>query len=150
MPKRPRWLPDRLLPFWEAPAVDCLRSCLVVEAGGEKYAGMFGVACVIRNRVLLPWWWGDSIHSVVLFKHQISAFWTDYPKLQKKAIRALTQPAVYPDADKAARAIVEEDRPDITGGATHYANMAVCDPRWAKGMVRLCKIGNHTFFGYGN
>jgi hypothetical protein len=45
------------------------------------------------------------------------------------------------------RKVFNENSPDVTKGATHYEAVERYGlPKWAKGMVRTTKIGDHTYF----
>ena len=97
---------------------------IIGEAEGEGYRGMLAVAHAIRNRGTLRGVYGRNA----------------------KRVRAkLYTSVVYTLAKTAWR--VSGIMPDITGGATHWENInAFGKPWWAKKMLRVAKIGSHTFY----
>lgn len=132
------------------------------------------VAHVIKNRVEathLPDTWDDVITARWQFS-SINASWPiaavaadqakkaeplpdSFLKIHKNNI--ITDPTLvsWPNADKdpvfaqcmaVAIGVIDETDSDLTGGATHYANLSVCDPPWAHTLKQLAVIGHHTFF----
>lgn len=142
------WLPERLYPFWPHDEVSLLRALIVGEAEGETYLGKLAVACVVRNRVRAPWWWGHDVRTVILWRHQFSCFWSDYAKREKAMLLALTSPDAYEAAHRAATDVLAGSG-DITDGAMWYFNRAVVTPSWAAHLIRTVRIGHHDFYGYG-
>ena len=45
-----------------------------------------------------------------------------------------------------ADSIIKGMLPDPTLGATHYANLDLCNPAWAQGATLTIKIGRHSFY----
>lgn len=132
------------------------------------------VAHVIDNRVAathLPDTWDDIITARWQFS-SINASWPIADVAQKCAQNGDPLPASFmatyrnyiivdptlvrwPNADKdavfaqcyeVASAVIDGTDPDLTYGATHYANLAVCNPAWAHTLKQLAVIGHHTFF----
>lgn len=117
---------------------------LAQEVRGEPPEGQLAVAHVIKNRVK-DGRWGSTLASVCLWRGQFSGWYVprdpnfayacglqdNDPVLVK--MRAVMQKAL----DEAA---------DPTNGATHYANLSVVDPQWAKDATPCGKFGHHSFF----
>ncbi len=116
------------------------------EARGQGIAGMAAVGCVIRTRAAHPRWWGRDIITVCDAHEQFSCWNADDPN---RALLLAAGPfdPWFPDAEFTARAIITDRQPDITNGATHYANLTECEPAWrAPGLQPTAIIGKHTFF----
>lgn len=115
------------------------------EARGESPEGMLAVACVIRNRVQDPCWWGNDWSGVCTAPKQFSCWW------DRQGIRVRT---VYENDPKFAKcleiaeAVISGRAEDITGGADHYHTGAV-SPSWSKGVTPVKVIGAHRFFKLG-
>ena len=94
---------------------------IIGENDKDGFAGMYAVACAIRNRGTLK-----GVHG-------------RYKKLRN-----------VPDGTimKAARAWhTSEYGRDVTNGATHWENVkAFGKPDWAKDMVVTARIGRHVFY----
>lgn len=136
-------LPPRLLPFSTADTRDLLRALLVGEAATEPRDGQFAILCVVRNRTILR---HQTYHQVVLANSQFSCFWEGFPSRASEMLHALT------DRLSPISTVVEDclaGVPDITDGATNYANLSLCDPSWARHMTQTVKIAAHTFFKDG-
>ena len=113
------------------------------EARGEGAEGMRAVAHVIRNRVLADGI-ADDWDSVIERKWQFSS-------MTAPGDSQLVEWPRKPDASfdlamDIAHKVCEGWDSDLTGGATHYANLSLCDPAWAHTLQQTAKIGNHTFF----
>lgn len=141
----PKWLGSHLHDFYDLGEPDLLSRCIYGEAAGEPMEGKFAVACVVRNRVLTPGWWGNTYKRVILSPSQFSCFNYDSGLLEKMMMKKPVRS--WADCDSAAMDVIVRNLPDITGGATHYFNPDVCDiPPWAHRMVRTCVIGKHHFY----
>jgi hypothetical protein len=115
------------------------------EARGEERSGMEAVACVIRNRVRHPRWWGKDFSSVCLAPSQFSCWNTDDPNLPK--LKAVT------DADpqfKTALAVADAAASgtlvDPTENADSYFAVGSKEPFWTAKATRTCIIGHHAFY----
>lgn len=127
------------------------------EARGEGETGMYAVANVILNRVLVAqrqatknYWWGRDIISVCLKPWQFSCWNHNDPNVKK--IRTLNEDdKIFATAVKIARQIISDEhagaRTDITNGADHYHTKSIM-PRWAKGRVPCAVIGHHLFYKF--
>ena len=129
---------------WEAYFKALLALVIWREARGEGHTGMRAVAHVIRNRVLathLPFQWDDVIEQRLQFS-SITApgdpMLVQWPK----------QPdAQFEDAMQIAESVYNGSDEDPTGGATMYANLHVCSPKWDfSKLTQTAVIGAHTFF----
>lgn len=128
---------------WDDWAKAALALVLWREARGESHDGKRAVAHVIRNRVMashLPDQWEDVIEAKWQFSSMTApgdGMLVQWPK----------QPdAAFEDCMKIAENVFEGIDSDNTNGATHYANLSVCDPTWAHTLKQVAVIGHHTFF----
>lgn len=121
---------------------DLLAKTLQAEAGNQGLGGMMAVGSVIMNRVG-P---GQSISDIILAPGQFSA-WnsvTGYAGGEQGQDMEAIQPSE--DAYAAADAILSGNYDDITGGATHYYNPDISQPKWgASAGGDWTKIGAHLF-----
>lgn len=121
---------------------DLLAKTLQAEAGNQGLGGMMAVGSVIMNRVG-P---GQSISDIILAPGQFSA-WnsvTGYAGGEQGQDMGAIKPSE--DAYAAADAILSGNYADITGGATHYYNPDISQPKWgASAGGDWTKIGAHLF-----
>jgi spore germination cell wall hydrolase CwlJ-like protein len=115
------------------------------EARGEGVAGMTAVACVIRNRVLHPRWWGSSYATVCLRPVQFSCWNSRDPNFAKLTSVTSADPD-YASALLIAVQVASGRQADVTFGADTYANLDECAPAWADPGKITIVIGRHTFF----
>ncbi len=113
------------------------------EARGEGPQGMLAVAWVIANRVKAGIE-GTCALDVVTAKWQFSSLTAPGDAMLIQWPHS-SDPA-WIEACSAATTAMSGSSADPTGGATDYANLAVCDPAWAKVYKRSAVIGHHTFF----
>lgn len=121
------------------------------EARGEGLHGMIAVACVIRNRVSKPCWWGKDIQTVCHRPFQFSCWNPDDPNRKVLvAIEAGAEPkdaAAFADCVRAAELVFIDNMADIVQGATSYCTKAVAKQTyWAQGQTPLVSIGAHNFY----
>lgn len=128
---------------------DLLAKTLMAEAGGEGLEGMLAAGSVINNRVKAGGY-GDGLSGVIMKPGQFSA-WngvTGYAGGEGALDMANMRPSE--DAYRAADMLLSGQYQDQTGGATHYYNPAVANPRWGQRAGGEWKtIGNHVF-GFGD
>jgi len=114
------------------------------EARGEGNEGMRAVAHVIRNRVMathLPDTWDDIIEAKWQFSSMTAPgdpMLVQWPKQPDPTFDSamLIAKSVYTGVDV-----------DNTSGATLYANLAVCSPKWDfSKLIKVSTLGRHTFF----
>lgn len=121
---------------------DLLAKTLQAEAGNQGLGGMLAVGSVISNRLGS----GQSWRDVILAPGQFSA-WnkvTGYAGGEQGQNMAKIKPSE--DAYAAADAILSGNFVDVTGGATHYYNPRISNPKWgARGGGDWQKIGAHLF-----
>lgn len=115
------------------------------EARGEGRRGMEAVACVILNRARNPRWWGNSIAAVCQQPAQFSC-WNRGDPNRAPMLAVTASDERYALAQTVAAHALAGTLDDPTGGADHYANLAVASPRWADPRRRTITIGAHTFF----
>ncbi len=114
-----------------------LAEAIVYEARGEPTKGQIAVAQVILNRKQDPRW-PDKVVDVIKQPHQFS-----YLKDKHKQ-----RPPSQDDWNKArkiAHAVIIGTERNPVGDATHYHATRV-QPKWAKKLQPVAKIGNHIFY----
>jgi hypothetical protein len=121
---------------------DLLAKTLQAEAGNQGLGGMMAVGSVIMNRVGS----GQNLRDIILAPGQFSA-WnsvTGYAGGEQGQDMEAIKPSK--DAYAAADAILSGGYADITGGATHYYNPDISQPKWgASAGGDWTKIGAHLF-----
>lgn len=95
-------------------------SAILGEARGEGYAGMYAVACAIRNRGHLRGVYGAGYD-----------YHRERPEVWQKALNAWENSATGPD---------------VTHGAADWESVDFKRPYWAKNMVQTVRIGKHIFY----
>lgn len=123
--------------------LDYLARTLVREAGGEGEQGMEAVADVIRNR-LQSGRYGSSLQDVVTAPKQFSP-WNPEARGTRADPRLVNTSS---DLYKSALGIgqrVMGGAEDITGGATHFYNPELAQPKWGEGLQDAQMIGHHRF-----
>lgn len=111
---------------------------IIAEAASEGPEGMAAVASVIVNRAKLATaykiahnrdhaLYGDgTLAGACLVPYAFSCWNGKALEIARQALNGLL--------------------PDSTNGATHYANLSLASPEWAKGAKMAAAIGHHTFF----
>jgi len=120
------------------------------EARAEPYVGKIAVAWVIRNRAeadlgkdARPDWWGEGVANVCLAPQQFSC-WNANDLMRPKLLKANS--VHLRDCIQAAWAVLTDEVPDPTHGATHYYADYIAEPKWAKGKAPTTQIGPHKFY----
>lgn len=113
------------------------------EAEGEPFTGKVAVAEVIRNRAKKS---GGTIASVVLKKLQFSGMNAGAAN-RIRSFEIDTENHIVQDCLRAWSEAKAGS--DYTLGATHYFNPSLCNPDWAKKMVKTATIANHDFYKEG-
>ena len=114
------------------------------EARGESTAGRHAVAWVIKNRAARRFR-GATIRDVCLSPKQFSC-WnpTDANRALLEDPRTLLS-ETYKRIEREARAVVQDEVEDPTGGADHYHERSIA-PYWASSMTETARIGHHVFY----
>lgn len=125
---------------------ELLAKTLQAEAGGEGYDGMVAAGSVIMNRVN-GGGYGEGLRGVIMRPGQFSA-WngvTGYAGGEG----AIDMDQIRPTADtyRATDNLLSGQYQDRTGGATHYYNPNVANPKWGQQRAggNWTTIGNHLF-----
>lgn len=121
---------------------ELLARTLEAEAGNQGLGGMIAVGAVIRNRTGS----GQSIRDTILAPGQFSAWnsWTKYAQGAQGQNMAGIRPSA--EAYSAADSVLANDFIDVTGGATHYYNPELANPKWGQsGGGNWKQIGSHVF-----
>lgn len=131
---------------------EVVASCIVAEAGGEGYDGMYAVMCVIKTRAK----GSTNINKyvdVVLKPAQFSIF----NRLTTSQVHAkMKDHPKYAYALQLVHMAESDTLPDITGGSTHYhvyVGKNKVSPSWTapslggsnKKALVMTKIGRHAF-----
>lgn len=120
------------------------------EARGEPIEGQIAVACVIRNRVNEPAWWGNSFEEVCLKSGQFSC-WKE-EKAQLDDLDVCKEPSGR-QCLWVAIGVVYNYLEDITRGADHYLAKWMLDkgvaPKWATTNKWSAEIGHQVFYKIG-
>lgn len=118
------------------------------EARGEPVEGQIAVACVVRNRVNNPKWWGESWRGVMLKAKQFSAFNEGNPnrvKIEAMDFSEGNPGIVVVQLRYIMRGVRYNAIRDNTKGANHYHTNRV-SPKWSKGKDPTAQFGNHKFY----
>jgi hypothetical protein len=122
---------------------ELLARTLQAEAGNQGLSGMLAAGSVIMNRANTSGY-GNGVRGVILKPGQFSAWnsLTGYAGGEQGQdmgnMRAST------DAYAVADRLLAGEYADPTGGATHYYNPAISQPKWGGG-DRWKRIGDHVF-----
>jgi spore germination cell wall hydrolase CwlJ-like protein len=121
----------------------CLAEALYFEARGETVKGQFAVAEVILNRVKSARF-PDSLCGVIRQgtgrKYQCQFTYTCDGRKE-----VIAEPKAFERVSKVARAAMDGQSGDLTGGATHYHTTSV-RPSWARVYKQTARIGVHVFY----
>src|SRR6266403_6173819 len=104
--------------------IDLLTACIWAEARGEPLLGKVAVCNVVQNRMAH----GKTEHDVILAPRQFS--WTDPADPNYHAVLECVAPGATPGAPWETAALIARlglagCLQDVTGGATHYLNVAL-------------------------
>lgn len=134
------------------------------EARGEPLIGMVAVSWVILNRVLIdlwgdqkPDWWGEGIEQVCKkpFAFTCHSELAENRRNREAMEAATVTDPVFLTCQAAFTAVIASVRgpsfgpdygKDPTLGSTHYFVTGSPEPKWARGKMAACRIGNHSFF----
>ena len=122
---------------------ELLARTLQAEAGNQGLSGMLAAGSVVMNRANTSGY-GNGVRGVILKPGQFSAWnsLTGYAGGEQGQdmgnMRAST------DAYAVADRLLAGKYADPTGGATHYYNPAISQPKWGGG-DRWKRIGDHVF-----
>ena len=113
------------------------------EARGEPVQGRIAVACVVRNRVRRPSWWGRTWREVMLKPYQFSCFNPGDPNFRVVLTVSENDP-LFRECVWIAQGVILGILQDNTDGATHYHRWDR-SPKWGRRMKATVTIGNHVF-----
>ncbi len=105
-----------------------------------------GIANVIVNRTKRPERFGGTIEEVVYAPYQFSGVGSN--EWNKAANNKLTEKeaTIYKQMLSIAHQAVTGKLEDTTGGADHYANLKISNPKFARVYPKTTQIGQHTYF----
>lgn len=124
---------------------DLLAKTLMAEAGNQGIGGMMDVGSVIMNRANTTGY-GDGVRGVIMKPGQFSAWngTTGYAGGEQGQNVDAMQPSA--EIYKAADMLLSGNYNDQTGGATHYYNDAISQPKWgASAGGNWQRRGDHVF-----
>lgn len=122
---------------------ELLARTLQAEAGNQGLSGMLAAGSVIMNRANTSGY-GNGVRGVILKPGQFSAWnsLTGYAGGEQGQDMANMQ--ANADAYAVADRLLAGKYADPTGGATHYYNPAISQPKWGGG-DSWKRIGDHVF-----
>lgn len=118
---------------------ELIASALVLEDVEDGVDGMWGVGCVIQNRVALRH--TDPVYEV-LRKKQFSSMREKDPVFRAKFI---STPSQWRTALNLADGVLAGRLSDITSGATHFCRLGVY-PYWTYKMPCVATIGSLNYY----
>jgi spore germination cell wall hydrolase CwlJ-like protein len=99
--------------------IDLLARTIIGEAASEPVEGKIAVANVVMNRIGAGRF-GGSMQDVLFAKNQFEP-WTN-PETRTRLMNIPTSSPQYQEAVQIATAVINGQVPDVTRGATHFAN----------------------------
>ena len=124
--------------------LDVVARTLYGEARNVDLMGLVAVAWVIRTRVAIGGWWGDTLTGVCRKPKQFSCWNEGDPNRTKVVGARLGDPSFHRCCAVATLVLLGEYE-DPTHRATHYYNPDVVTPGWAEAMETTVVIGRHQF-----
>jgi N-acetylmuramoyl-L-alanine amidase len=109
------------------------------EARGEGRKGMVMAGEATLNRVAsneFP----DNVCDVVYQKYQFS--WVRDKKINKEP----TEEDMWEISLEIAEDLLTDNQVSYDHLATHFVNLKVANPPWTKNLIKVEKVGKHTFF----
>lgn len=124
---------------------ELLAKTLMAEAGGEGLQGMLAAGSVIQNRVANGNY-GKGLRGVIMKPGQFSAWNGVTGYAGGKGAIDMANITPNEEALQAADMLLSGRYEDQTGGATHYYNPSVVEPKWGqRAGGDWTQIGNHVF-----
>ena len=128
---------------------ELLARTIMAEAGNQRDQDMFAVGNVIMNRLRQG---GGTLKNVILSPAQFSP-WNTTTLPDGSLLYAAGKDqgrdmgAIKPSAKayEIADLLLSGEVRDNTGGATHFFNPKISNPKWAEGMSNKTKIGSHVY-----
>ncbi|MEP3113849.1 MAG: cell wall hydrolase [Nisaea sp.] len=122
----------------------CLAAAVYFEARGEPVAGQAAVAQVVLNRVKAPAY--PSTICGVVYQNKKWRNRCQFSFACDGIRDKVTDKKSYAKAAKVAKSVTRgKSWSRVVGSSTHY-HATYVNPRWAKKMKRLTKIGRHIFY----
>jgi spore germination cell wall hydrolase CwlJ-like protein len=105
-----------------------------------------GIANVILNRTKRPERFGGTVTDVVYAPSQFSGIYTD--EWNKAVNKKFTkeEEKIYKEMLQISSMAIKGTLKDTTGGADHYANLKLANPKFSKVYPKTAKMGQHTYF----
>lgn len=144
--ENPHWWAANPLPVSTLKAKEqrCLAEAIYFEARGEPENGQVAVAQVVLNRVKNPAYPNTICKVVYQNKHKRNACQFSFA-CDRVRDRTSVKPA-WDLAKKLSTEIISGKRwLKSVGASTHY-HATYVNPRWARKMKKLSKIGRHVFY----
>lgn len=129
------------------PHVETLARTIIGEARGQSYLDMLAIACVVRERVQRPGWWGRDVAGVCRAPRQFTC-WDDHNRAAVESAHTLPQ---WPLARAAAETAIQHMRDQDVGQLfrqptpdrfpTHYHDHSIDTPNaWGDDLTEI-KVG---------
>ena len=130
--------------------IDALVRTIVAEAGGESDEGQLAVANVILNR-FKDTRYPNDIKRIVLQPYQFSAY-NSKDEGGNDLVNVSPDNPTYKKVKNIVELLLAGKLSDNTGGATHYWNPSIANPKWGGSELAVHKdkgkkIGRHLFAG---
>ena len=131
-------------------SIDALVRTIVAEAGGESDEGQLAVANVILNR-FKDTRYPNDIKRIVLQPYQFSAY-NSKDEGGNDLVNVSPDNPTYKKVKNIVELLLAGKLSDNTGGATHYWNPSIANPKWGGSELAVHKdkgkkIGRHLFAG---
>ena len=124
---------------------ELLARTLQAEAGNQGLPGMIAAGSVVMNRIGSGGY-GSNLRDVILKPGQFSAWNSMTGYAGGEQGQDMTSMTPSAEAYKAADMLLAGGYEDPTGGATHYYNPAISQPKWGAGAGgSWTEIGDHLF-----
>lgn len=123
--------------------VEALARIIEAEAAAEPFEGKVAVGAVIDNR-RRDGRYGEGWKGVIAKPGQFSAINDVTGYAGGKGANKIFWRQPSEDSIRVAQAVVGGQYKDPTGGATHYFNPSIVNPKWARGK-EFSPIGAHVF-----
>lgn len=134
-------------PLYSADDIDLATRMVMAEAGNQGSLGKAAVAHVMKNR-LDEGGYGDNLTDVITSPKQF----TPWATRQSELLGYAPDSPAYQQTRKIVEGVLGGGIPDMTNGATHFANVGASDPVNQRGWIAnmaangsAVKIGAHTF-----
>ncbi len=131
--------------------IEIMARTIYGEARGEYsrvdggLAALIAVGNVIVNRAHQKTWFGQSIRNVCLKPYQFSC-WNENDPNRERLMAVTHETPLFAQCLDVAKAVIEQQYPDLTKGADHYySNDLVFPPKWSVVQMSVRALENIDF-----